>query len=437
VVVWIFNPFDDIPGEGKPQRYWSLASELSKQGHEVVWWSSAFSHRRKLRRELPLDAESLQFTLRLIECEAYSKNISLGRIYNHQQWGKQLVQDALLAVDRSELRPPDLIIASMPPMEGPIAALALRAHFKCRIVTDVMDAWPETLLQAVPKWAHGLGRLALLPYTRMLRRACSEADAVSAQSKAFSSFAKKHGATGDIHVCYLGAERVARREGDCPQPLKTEALSAAGLDAVSSSYSTHGTQSASNNQQPSKLRLLYLGSMGSSYDLDTLVSAWGELLKQGNSLELHFAGEGEKLEQLKSETVDCPVGSVCFHGFLQEHALADLLSSCDVGIIPMFIESGVALPYKAGDYLAAGLTIINSLDGELKELLDAFNCGIFYEAGDVSSLVRAMSHYIELPAVEMEQQRLNAKSLFSAKFDRAIIYPPFANWLAGLVKSKQ
>lgn len=46
--VWIVNPFDDIPGEGLPPlRYWSLARVLAARGHDVTWWTAAWSHRRK------------------------------------------------------------------------------------------------------------------------------------------------------------------------------------------------------------------------------------------------------------------------------------------------------------------------------------------------------------------------------------------------------
>jgi hypothetical protein len=95
----------------------------------------------------------------------------------------------------------------------------------------------------------------------------------------------------------------------------------------------------------------------------------------------------------------------------------------------MFPESGVAVPYKVGDYLAVGLAVINSLNGELKALLEDSRCGVYYEAGSSHSLISAMDHYIEFSSVEMKQQRVNSASLFSSKFDRAVIYPPFAEWL--------
>ncbi len=385
-----------------------------------------------------------------------------------------------------------------------MAALRLRKRYDCRVVTDVMDAWPETLLQALaaaklqsvevgtyrgsepgelphrsavppirdqegsleevdpgkhdtPSISQALlkriGRVLLFPYYRMLRKACRESDAICAQSQTFADFARAHGATGEIHVCYLGADAVGTsnvqrptsndemlstesedlREGDCPQ-------SPVGLDSRNQGVEpppshtpdplAHHTQRTANNEQPRKLRLLYIGSMGRSYDLETVVTACCKQLKEGRELELHFAGEGEKLERLKAMTADWPEGSVHFHGFLQEQALQDLLCLCDVGIISMFPESGVAVPYKVGDYLAAGLPVVNSLRGELQDLLESHDCGAFYQAGSVVSLESALGHYFDLSTAGLCEKRERAHALFKSRFDRGKTYPEFAKWLA-------
>ena len=398
--IWIFNPFDDILGEGKPQRYWTLAGKLAEMGHEVVWWSSAFSHRRKERRTMPAQLESLGFELRLVECSPYQRNVSLARIRNHRQWGSQLVRDALLAVGRSELQAPDLIVASMPPMEGPIAALRLKKHFGCKVVTDVMDAWPETLLQAMPSFG-GIGRtignLLLGSYWRLLKRAILGSDGFSAQSETFSEFIARHGWDSHVEVCYLGASALSSLEVNC---------------------SSSGA-----------LRVVYIGAMGRSYDLDTLMKAVGKMNEVSGRVQLHIAGVGEQLEQLRESATGWGDGIVHFYGFLKEEALGELLASCDVGMIPMYLQSGVAVPYKSGDYLSASLPIINSLDGELRVLLNASRCGAFYEAGNVTSLVGALKYYCNLSVEEMGREHSNAKALFEAKFNRSSTYPKFSQWL--------
>ena len=514
--VWIFNPFDDIPNEGKPQRFCTLADTLLAQGHSVVWWSSDFSHRRKAWREAPSESEGvgvpplgghpdglasplsnarsskslvwnhsatqpLNFSLRLISTPPYTKNISFARIRNHHAYGRNLYRDACAAIDSGELLKPDLILASLPPMEGPIAALRLRKRYGCRVVTDIMDAWPETLLHALPRcerskgdgsdalqpssvslrceqsesvgvpplgghsegsdalqpssvslrcvqsksvgvpplgghsdgsdalqpsvdtsgWLKSLGRLLLFPYYRMLRRACRESDAISAQSQTFADFARQHGARGEIHVCYLGANAPTSPPFHLPTfPLKRSC------------------------------RLLYLGSMGRSYDLATLLTATLNLLRQGLELELHIAGGGQQLEALKGMAADAPAGAIHFHGFLQEPELSELLRSSDVGVVPMFPESGVAVPYKVGDYLSAGLAVVNSLPGELDELLQESNCGRFYEAKSVTSLEGALKHYLEKGSIDLLEDKKNARALFERHFDRSKTYPNFAKWIA-------
>ena len=148
--IWIFNPFDELPWEGPEQRYATLAATLAAAGHTVVWWSSGFSHRRKVQRSVnPAVAAGLPYDVRLVAAPPYAKNISLRRVWNHWMYGRLLYRDAIAAVAGGDLAAPDVILASLPPMEGPMAALRLRARFGCRVITDVMDAWPETLQLAL------------------------------------------------------------------------------------------------------------------------------------------------------------------------------------------------------------------------------------------------------------------------------------------------
>lgn len=448
--IWIINPFDDVPGEGKAQRFWALANVLAEQKHEVVWWSSDWSHRRKARRVAPKcksakvekcegecgpprplgapeagaelgladdgtgstqpaiksQASSICFQLRLVETPPYSRNISFARIWNHRKFGCNLYRDACAAIDSGELSKPDVILASMPPMEGPVASFRLKARYRCRVITDVMDAWPETLLQALPSWASGLGRLCLFPYYKMLRQACLESDAVSAQSQTFADFAKQHGFQGDVHVCYLGAD---------PLMARAQFIFNKRIEGLATRV----------------LRVAYIGAMGCSYDLVTLVTACGNLLNQGMELELHFAGEGEKLHDLQEMTKGWAKGRIHFHGFLQDQELADLLLTCHLGVVPMHPDSGVAVPYKVGDYLSASLAVVNSLPGELETLLKVHECGCFYDAGSVASLESALGFYLDLLPEELAAQKHRASDLFESLFNREKTYPEFAEWVVG------
>ena len=452
MLIWLINPFDDLPWEGKPQRYATLARCLTERGHTVVHWSSDFSHRLKSKRALP-DSDTqhaLPYTIELIPTPPYATNISLRRILNHRCFGKRLVKIAKRKVADGTLEKPDIIFASMPPLEGPIAALKLKKRFGCKVVLDVMDAWPATLLQAVPgvmadsKWRianyclRAFAKLALIPYAMMLSRACREADAISAQSKQFADFAIRNGATDKpIHICLLGAERF---KGPVTSNVSLgPATGEEGREPVSSNVSLGPdavTPSSCITDPPfipwkakpiqlgCRLRLLYLGAMGRSYDLEALLEAVEKMNRDNQEVELVLVGDGEKRAALEARNIP----NVTFTGFLNGPELDAQLRQADLGIVPFFPESGVAVPYKAGDYLAYDLPLLSTLPGELAELIEHYQCGQTYTAGDPESLLRAILPYLNNPT-KLEIEKANAKRCFEENLNRAKTYPLFAEWI--------
>jgi len=427
VNIWLFNPFDLLPWEGKPQRYASLAGCLVERGHKVVHWSSGFSHSFKQRRKVPSDFNpaELGYSIELIDCPAYVTNVGLRRVWNHRAYGKNLVADAAEAVSSGRHAAPDLIVASLPPMEAPVASLELRRQFGGKVVLDVMDAWPEVLAQALrkpprPRSAGGtppskggeffsrIGRVGLWPYFRMLRRACREADAVCAQSQAFADYARGFGATGTIPVYYLGSQGNDFGVGDSSKVL-------------------------SEGEPKGPLRILYLGSMGRVYDLETLVDAVLQLLKAGVDLQLDLVGEGAQRGALESLVQAAgQEEAISFHGYLTGPALAEVVRRADFGVVPMWPGSQVAVPYKVCDYLAAGLAVVNSLPGELADMLAEYGCGFAYEAGRTDDLVEVLQALIRNPQ-GIEEARSGAQRLFSDVFDAEKIYPKYSAWLEDLV----
>ena len=348
---------------------------------------------------------------------------------------------------------PDVILASLPPMEGPMAALRLRARFGCRVITDVMDAWPETLLLAavggnVGRFEGGklwFAKRLLYPYARMMRRACREADAVCAQSQAFAAHARGYGATGDIPVFYLAAkardasahetefsnqEPGTKNQEPHPPQLETGKLETEEPQPLPTFPPLPlPTFPPLHLPTSSALRLIYLGSMGRIYDLATLVEAVIALRAEGLPVELDVVGEGAQRAELAARVAEAGEGpAIRLPGYLSGDALEAVLAVADVGIVPMDPGSLVAVPYKAADYLSAGLAGVNSLPGELAELLEAHACGNTYEVGDVQRLVTALRFWQSHPD-DLVRAKANARQLFAEKFDRAKVYAEMAEFL--------
>lgn len=397
MVVWINNPFDPLPGEGgRPLRYWLLSRALTAAGHQVVWWSSDFHHLSKCRREVPAVYAAEGFQVRLIETSPYVSNVGLQRLRSHRRYALSWDKDAVCAVNARELPPPDCIVVSMPPLGLYDAAARMRDRWGCRVVVDVQDAWPETFSQLLPGPLKPVGRLLFRGLHAQAARAYRGAEAVSVVCGRYAELARDNGCRAAPHVFRLG----------CCLPPRF------GCEGVG---------------RP--LRLCYVGNLGVSYDIRTMVRGVCELAAAGQPVELDVAGAGP-LKAWVAAVAGQTASPVRYHGYLDDDALRACMSVCHVGVVPMRDTSWVAVPNKVMDYATAGLAILNGLGGETRELLQRYDAGVGYEPGNVASFKQEVSRYVQDPLL-LTRHRSGARELAEAVFDAEKIYPKMARWLEG------
>lgn len=408
--VWIVNPYEPLPQEGAVKlRYTRLCEELAARRHAVTWWTVNWAHDRKVHRPQPTGEEP--YRIRMLPVPAYRRNISIGRIRSHQVFARTFLREGETAIGKEGK--PDLILFSVPPMEVGSAALRLGRLHGVKVVMDVMDAWPDILVETVAPAGplRALASLLATPYARAMRAYCRRCDGICAQSRTFAEFAVHKGAAEMPAVFYLGADRTP----DEFVPMESE-------------------DSASR-----PIEMVYVGSMGAVYDLKTVVRAFGQLDGIPVACRLTIVGEGEQRLELEAFAKESSSAErIRFTGYLQGEEYNAVLASAQIGLIPMHPSSGVAVPYKAGEYLARGMYVINSLPGELQQLLEREECGAFYQAGSVESLSRAMNHAIsKLREDKTQSIRQRVKQLFDKQFDRQVISGQFADWLEGLIAKTQ
>ena len=379
--VWIVNPFDNLPAEGaRPQRYWMMSEAFVRAGWRVVYWTSDFSHATKAARALASGCESFSsegIDVRMIPTRPYAKNVGVARLASH----RRLARDFRALVGRElsgEGRPPDLIVASAPPLGLCSAALEAARACGAAFVCDVQDAWPETFLRLLPRGFRWLGRLLFAPMFRLARRIYRSADRVTGVCRRYAALTGR----ADYYLAPLGFVGAS-----------TE------LSAPKTSFR----------------RLVYIGNLGVGYDLETVFKAMAER----TDLTLDIAGRGPREDKLKRRAAKLGLaGRVRFHGFLDSDALKRLLADCDVGVIPMSDDSWVGLPNKLADYLAAGLSVVSSLDGECGELLRKTGFGQTYAERSPGSFVEALTRLqsvsVSLPD-ELRAEGVYERYVFAAE----------------------
>jgi glycosyltransferase involved in cell wall biosynthesis len=418
LAIWLVNPFDDIPGEGLPPlRYWSLARVLAARGHDVTWWTATWSHRRKAIRTAPLGIRDDEgFAVRLVAVRPYEKNVSLARLGSHRDFGRTFERLASESVSSGQLARPDIILSSLPPFEGPEASARLARRLDATFVLDLMDVWPETFDRLLP--GPGFVRRLLAPFFlgsmhRRREELVAAADAVSAATQTYADAVLAAApAALPRHLCYVGAY-----PQEFPPPRR------AVNEVPMPDGSTPGTS------EPGPLECVYAGTLEAGQDLDTLAAAARQLSAMGVNVTIHVAGTGSHEPALRRAAAT--TGGSCrleVHGLLPRQAYVSLLSRCDVGLVCVKPESFVAVPYKACDYAAAGLAIVNSLPGELQQLIDRHSAGVPYTAGDAASLARAIAD-LAANRSRLDDLRQGARRLVAAEFDRERTYAAFADWL--------
>ncbi|MBQ7190206.1 MAG: sugar transferase [Kiritimatiellae bacterium] len=385
MTIWLCNPFDNLPEEGgRRQRYAMIGRELVAHGYNVVWWTSDFRHATKAPRPLPSTFVNVDgVRMFLLPTIPYRQAVSLRRFRSHRAFARTWRNTAVREVKVNRLAYPDLIVASLPPLSSASAARFFRSRFQCAFVIDIQDLWPDLFYQVLPSWARPFH--LLFPLEREARMACRHADGILAVGHSYTNWAKERGCRGSVLTAYLGIDLPPER----PAP-----------------------GAAPSDTNPS---LVYLGNLGRSYDLETVIHA---AIQTGWTLDIAGSGsEEERLQKLAAGSEN-----IRFHGFLQERDVAELLARSTVGVIPMFDRSGVAVPNKIADYAATGLPIVNSLSGETRELLDRYQAGCWYQVGDTDSLIKAVQ---SLP----QNASRNSRRMAEEEFDSARIYPKVVAFL--------
>jgi glycosyltransferase involved in cell wall biosynthesis len=432
LTVWLVNPFDDIPGEGLPPlRYWSLARVLAARGHDVTWWTATWSHRRKAIRTAPLGIrEDEGFGVRLVATRPYDKDVSLARLASHKDFGRTFERLANEGVASGQLARPDIILASLPPLESPEAALRLAHTLDATFILDVMDLWPETFERLLPGPSFLRRLLTPLLLGNMAGRrqaVVAGADALSAATQAYAQGAFAD-APADMprHVCYVGAyvDEFAGPPATVDQVPFARATTDAAQPAV-----IQGLFGAVHAAAAGPLECVYAGSLEAGQDVEILPAVARQLSAQGVSATIHVAGSGKHEATLRR--AGAATGGSCrltVHGLLGRREYVRLLDRCEVGLVCVKPESMVAMPNKAGDYAAAGLALVNSLPGELQELIDRYAAGVAYTAGDAASLANAIAG-LAADRKRLFSMRQAARRLAERELDREKTYAAFADWI--------
>jgi len=407
--IWIVNIFDSLPGESlRPGRYAHLAQMLAAKGHKVTWWSSNFYHATKSFRSQEQEAIQVNKNLRIIllETPRYNKNISLRRIWSHYRYAIALKAEGIKCTEA-----PDIFLASSVPLSVANTASVLAKRFSAKFIIDVQDLWPESFELIFPSRLRWLAKILLSPLRLFADRIYTKADALTAISltllqRALSPSKNKPKKT---MVLPLAVDIALFR--------KYESLVEEDVPFIKHSHDAFWAT--------------YAGTIGKAYDVRAILEAADRLANSQPNIRFFIAGIGPDYDKMRSYASKKKLAYVTFTGLLSYRNVVHLLNQSDVGLSTYAVGLQNAFPNKVFDYLAAGLPIANSAEGELGNLVIAERIGLQYEAGNAESLAKAIVALYNNPHERLVMGQM-ARRLAEERFDMNKEYPRFEGFLIEL-----
>lgn len=142
-----------------------------------------------------------------------------------------------------------------------------------------------------------------------------------------------------------------------------------------------------------KFIVLYSGNIGLAHDFETLTGA--AKLLEGGGVQMVFAGEGPRLEQVRRDTVG--LEHVSFLPSQPKEDLSAFLAAADAHLVSVRAGlEGLVVPSKAYGIFAAGRPIfyVGGADAEVAKVIAESGCGAVIPNGDASALAEAIKQAV-------------------------------------------
>ncbi len=408
--VWIIQIGEPllIIGDERKMRSNLLAEELARRGHEVVLWVSAFDHNAK-KWAIKSDGDLVQrenIKVNLLKGTGYKKNISLARYLDHRVMAWKFRKQAK-AQDK-----PDVIVASLPPHDLAYQCVKYAGANWVPVVVDIRDLWPDIIVDSLPERLSFLGRMLLFNDFRMVKKAMSKADGLTAVSNSFLEWGLRCGnrqRSEADRVFYLGYHRLE---------------AGAGMDNLRAEF-REVLEKLDNRQV-----VTYIGTFSESQGPTVMT----ECAKRfGNSdIAFVFTGYGDLYERARIEFKESK--NVFFVGWLNQNEIDALLMKSSIGICP-YSKNSTIFPNKACMYLSAGLPVASSYQGDLKDLIEIEKIGINMGTADPDSLADFVRFLIGDRRAYMDMSH-KAQAVFESYFLEDKLYVGFADMLEQIAEAK-
>lgn len=381
-VIWIVHQDASTPKTGMGGRQFYLSEELTKKGYEVYLIASASHHllRHKPKFSGFFYIEKISgFNFVWVKNFDYREAHSKLRVLN---WFVFPILIQLLTT--KSLPKPDVVLCSSPSPTSFLGAELLSKRFGSRLVFEVRDIWPRTLIELG-------GYSPTHPLIRLF--SWIEARAYRVSDKVISNLknANEHMESYGMHP---------NKFSWIPNGYSSEELSL--KEKLPKNFRRRIPQD--------KFIVGYAGTVGVANALNTLVEA-AHLIREHENIHIVIVGIGKEKSKLIEMAENLTLSNISFLEPVSKSQIYSLLEMFDVCYIGWKNESlykfGIGAN-KIPEYLISGKPIIHSYSGSCDPIKKC-NAGISVKAENCEELATAILKMSSFSSGELTEMGARGK----------------------------
>lgn len=399
-IVYFYQYFG-TPKGGWSTRVYELAKRWIAAGHKVTVVTSLYD-KSDLKASGLVSRQTIEgIDVVVINVKISNKHSFIYRVYTFLMF-------AFLSTYYAFKLKYDLAIASSGPITIGLPGLVAKKIRRKPMVFEVRDLWPEGAIQ--------LGLLKSAKSQRLAywfeNKCYQAASAIVALSEGMSSSIKERYGLKNVFVIPNASDNQLFDNQTIPLKLPAWA--------------------------ENKLIFVYAGSLGLMDNCAQIINAAGTLdVALREKIIIVFLGEGAEKKELEEKVLKENWHHVKFLGLKPKEEVVGWLKSATAAFlvfknVPVLNTSS---PNKMFDAFAAGLPIIQTTQGWIKDIIQKYNCGITVEPDAPQQMAEAIQILASDKALR-DEKACNAKKVAQEIFDRDKLAADMLNILQDAAERK-
>jgi len=288
------------------------------------------------------------------------------------------------------VRKVDVIFASSPPIFHAFTSMLASIVKRKTFILDIRDIWPDSALET-----QAVNNSTLLSLGSALEHSLyNKADRIFTISQGLKKVIDQRSKIAKTDLIYNGS-------------FKYMQICDTNLTEFRKKIGWHDN-----------VVILYAGIIGLGQDIIKLLPLINDSSCQ--NVRFEFIGGGPQVDLITNEIKKLNIDSIGIHEAMPVEKIIPFIHAADIMLVPLreivFFKS--AIPSKFFDYMAAGKPIVSNVDGELREIMEQYNTGIYFSIREPGSFDQAVTKLIENPSLRLAMGE-NGKKVVNERFLRS------------------